>query len=331
MVDIPLLRKRAVELAEGRLSRDGAAICLNAALDEIEELRAMLSRRVATAVPCPYRDSCRQGYCLRYGDCQSGPIGDYQSMRPTIVISAFPGTGKTHFATHSTRAILDSDSTSYSWVSEGVRNPDFPVNYIAHIKENIGKADAVLVSSHKEVRTALVAADIRFVLVYPAIDLKEEYLERYRRRGSAQAFINLLGEKWEDWIFDCIAQEGCFHLMLESGEFLSDKFQRYAKITVPNNIEATTTDCPDCPDCGLGPCATDPTGVTSATPRCYRPGYCGEPGEMSRPQVSALVDGQPYPLWDAVQMRTGPDIRSCIKELRELRQRTHEAKGGKTG
>jgi hypothetical protein len=62
-----------------------------------------------------------------------------------------------------------------------------------------------------------------------------------------------------------------------------------------------------CPDCATqrvpGPCAADPTAVVAATPRCYRPGYCGEPGEMRRPQVVCLIGGQPHALWDAIQMR----------------------------
>jgi hypothetical protein len=64
---------------------------------------------------------------------------------------------------------------------------------------------------------------------------------------------------------------------------------------------------PDCPDCATqrvpGPCAADPTTTVVAGPRCYRPGYCGEPGEMRCPQVVCLIGGQPYPLWDAIQIR----------------------------
>ena len=67
-------------------------------------------------------------------------------MTMTKVISAFPGTGKSYFHQNSNLDILDSDSSKYSWISEGVRNPDFPDNYMAHIKGKIGSADIILVS-----------------------------------------------------------------------------------------------------------------------------------------------------------------------------------------
>lgn len=56
---------------------------------------------------------------------------------------------------------LDSDSSNFSWVKDEngnntkERNPEFPKNYIEHIKSNIGKVDVIFVSSHKVVREAL--------------------------------------------------------------------------------------------------------------------------------------------------------------------------------
>ena len=85
------------------------------------------------------------------------------NIKKTMVIAAFPGTGKS-FCTKNEgekfEGILDSDSSNYSWIKDSngqnttERNPDFPNNYITHIKENIGKVDIIFVSSHKEVREA---------------------------------------------------------------------------------------------------------------------------------------------------------------------------------
>jgi len=86
----------------------------------------------------------------------------------TLVVSGFPGVGKTHyFLTESSHTIVDSDSSSYSWLRPGVRNPGFPRNYIDQIKSLLGKCDVILVSSHKDVRDALVDQGILFTLVYP--------------------------------------------------------------------------------------------------------------------------------------------------------------------
>ncbi len=143
-------------------------------------------------------------------------------MIMTRIISAFPGTGKSYFHRNSDSKVLDSDSSQYSWIEEGVRNPDFPNNYIAHIKGNIGDADFILVSSHEVVRTALVTEGIEYTLVFPEISLKEEYVERFRQRGSPQAFVDLLEKNWDSWITELEKQSGCTHVKLKQGQYLSD-------------------------------------------------------------------------------------------------------------
>jgi hypothetical protein len=84
-------------------------------------------------------------------------ISNYNNFKNTKVISAFPGCGKTHlFKTHKNKIILDSDSSTFD-------KKYFPQNYIKHIKENIGKVDIILVSSHSDVRSALVNENIDFI------------------------------------------------------------------------------------------------------------------------------------------------------------------------
>ena len=140
----------------------------------------------------------------------------------TKIISAFPGTGKTHLAATSALSILDSDSIAYSWLSKGVRNPQFPGNYLQHIKDCIGKTDLILVSSHEQVRRGLVSEGIEFTLVYPQIELVEEYLNRYRQRGSTEEFVSILNSNWKAWISDMEQQQGCKHVRLSSNQYLSD-------------------------------------------------------------------------------------------------------------
>ena len=98
----------------------------------------------------------------------------------TRIIAAFPGTGKTIYHQKHPDTTLDSDSSSFSWIEkdgEKVRNPDFPNNYIAHIKENIGKYEFIFVSTHREVREALLDNCVFFYLVYP-FDLKRSQEKR---------------------------------------------------------------------------------------------------------------------------------------------------------
>lgn len=157
--------------------------------------------------------------------------------KKTVVVSAFPCCGKTYaFENYQNMmSILDSDSSNFNWMfrkrteeeletikkewestphllsGDGyinkikdelikVRNPDFPNNYIEHIKENIGKVDIIFVSSHLQVREALTNAGIRFCTVYPKKKMLNEWVGRMYRRGNDQKFINFQIEHWDEFV-----------------------------------------------------------------------------------------------------------------------------------
>lgn len=142
-------------------------------------------------------------------------LNEHDSIN-TMVISAFPGCGKSHyFRNNSDKIVLDSDSSTFD-------KSDFPRNYIQHIKSNLGMADIIMVSSHKEVRDALVENEIEFTLVYPESDIKEDYIQRYIDRGSPESFIKLLNNNWENWISELEEQTGCDKVKLKKGQYLSD-------------------------------------------------------------------------------------------------------------
>lgn len=128
----------------------------------------------------------------------------------------------------STRLVLDSDSSAFSWLRKGVRHSEFPKNYMEHIHKFLGHVDDILVSSHKEVREALQRAGMDFTLVYPlnTTQVKQEYLDRYESRGSDEAFIKLMDANWDKFLTDLELQEDCHHVVLASGEYLWDYYQR---------------------------------------------------------------------------------------------------------
>ena len=138
-----------------------------------------------------------------------------------LLVAAFPGTGKTYYCYRDADYMpqgfaTDSDSSKFD-------KANFPANYIEHIKEKIKQGYArIFISSHKEVRDALVANGLKFTLVYPKENLKEEYLQRYKERGSSQAFIDLIDKNWSNWLFELHRQAGCTHIELESGQFISN-------------------------------------------------------------------------------------------------------------
>lgn len=134
------------------------------------------------------------------------------------VICGFPGVGKsTVFGRKEEYRvnILDSDSSTFD-------KSQFPANYIAHIKEHTQGDNIILASSHDTVRAALVAEGIPFHLVFPAEDCKMEYLARYAERGSPAAFVDMMYNKWSEFIQGCMAQQGCSQTILQRGQFLND-------------------------------------------------------------------------------------------------------------
>ena len=143
-------------------------------------------------------------------------------MKNTLVISAFPATGKSYFKNKIGKNVLDSDSSKFSWIKEGVRHPDFPDNYIQHIKNNLGNVDLILVSSHKIVREALVKNGIQFVLMYPNRKLKYEYVNRYDERDNTISFVKMIFENWDLFISECEEQYGCVRIEMQKNEYLSD-------------------------------------------------------------------------------------------------------------
>ncbi len=158
---------------------------------------------------------CIVGDDVRSSDQSSEEILKRIKDMETLIISGFPGIGKTYFKENSYKKnVSDSDSSKFSWIEEGVRHPDFPQNYIDHIKENIGKTDIILVSSHKIVRDALRDNEILFTLVYPKRELKQEYLERFKSRGNNESFVKMLDENWDKFIDEMENQKGCATILL---------------------------------------------------------------------------------------------------------------------
>jgi hypothetical protein len=138
-------------------------------------------------------------------------------IRPRV-ICGFPGVGKTSLFTALKSAgfpILDSDSSLFD-------KTQFPMNYIEHIKNALENGYWVLCSTHTVVRNALTMSGIRYVLAAPAHKyLKDEYMARYRERGSPEAFLKLMDAKWDEFMEDVwVNDKHGIHYGLAEGEFL---------------------------------------------------------------------------------------------------------------
>lgn len=149
------------------------------------------------------------------------------------IISAFPGIGKTTLV-QTNKNYIDLESSDYKWIDidktlsieerKGTAktiNPDFPENYIKKIIELTNMVFSILISSHKEVREALQVQGIKYTIVLPSLDMKEEMINRYLSRGNQESFVNLLKTNYEKFVED-LSMDTNEKIVLKSGQYLSD-------------------------------------------------------------------------------------------------------------
>lgn len=135
------------------------------------------------------------------------------AVHPVVrLVCGFPGVGKSHLCRK--MGWHDSDSSQFS------HRDEWPNNYIEHLKKLNGVA---MVSTHKEVREALADAGMPFDLCYPSRELKQDYLARYKQRGSPATFVELLDRMWDEWITEMEEETRCAaRFILKEGDFASD-------------------------------------------------------------------------------------------------------------
>lgn len=151
------------------------------------------------------------------------------NTRGTVIIAGFPGVGKTYCVNNSllknTYRMTDSDSSLFSHIEKnGERkiHPEWPDNYIDHIKSTFGKYDIVFVSTHQIVRDTLREERIPYTLVYPKQTEanKIEYIAKYIKRGSPKKFIEFMTDNWENFLDDIFIDPWPTHYELKEGQTL---------------------------------------------------------------------------------------------------------------
>lgn len=159
-------------------------------------------------------------------------MNEYVMKNKTTIVCGFPGIGKSYLfnnkellcpTEYQSTNVFDSDSSKFSWISPGIRHPDFPNNYIEHLKTLNGIA---LCSTHIDVRQLLTANNMSYVLVYPSIDCKEEYIQRYVKRNSPESFITLLNNNYYQWVneLEQVNQGDCIKVELTPNKTLTDAY-----------------------------------------------------------------------------------------------------------
>ncbi len=135
------------------------------------------------------------------------------------IIAGFPGTGKSTFV-KSHPFCIDLDSALFP------KGEGFVDTYVEAIKQHLQiDGRCVFVSTHPELLEALVKEGLSFLLVYPGVTLKDEYLARYEGRGDQEEFLKQLDDNWFSYLkglSEIKLGEGCKRVILQRYENLSD-------------------------------------------------------------------------------------------------------------
>ena len=162
-----------------------------------------------------------------------------------MIISAFPGAGKTYLAAKY-KDIIDLESMDYHWIypdelkelnpEEKKRNynrkenPMWPGNYLNDIIWFHKEGKTVLISGADWIVKELRERGYRCLNIYPDISQKEDYLKRYEGRGNNQDYIDFWDTHFEEYI---VKKKGVQDdIVMRPGEYLEDVLKRIRKGTM---------------------------------------------------------------------------------------------------
>ena len=158
-------------------------------------------------------------------------------MSKGIIISGFAGIGKTTLG-KKYKNVIDLESSNYSSIyddnfklkdSETRKgqnlyrrpNPDWPDNYVKEIIKKANEYDIILVSQSKDLRKTLDKYGINYILCFPKIECKKEYIKRYYKRNNIDSWIEDMDKHFEKWI-EKLVKEPKEKLILKPNETLED-------------------------------------------------------------------------------------------------------------
>jgi len=137
-----------------------------------------------------------------------------------IIISGFAGIGKTGFLEHfphlADKRVFDLSSTYFR------KNEGWEKVYCDLIETISKEYDYVFVSTHSMVIDELLARGTKFYIVYPRRYCKDEYVQRFLKRGSSKEYVAKFIKNWDHFIQMLDDVKSDKKIELRSGQYLSD-------------------------------------------------------------------------------------------------------------
>ncbi len=141
-----------------------------------------------------------------------------------IIISGFAGIGKTGLVEHDSfyegKKIFDLSSSYFR------KNEGWEKNY-CDIVESISKEyDYIFISNHKQVVDEMLKRGLKFYIVYPMQNCRDEYVRRFIERGNSEEYITKFIKNWDRFISELDNVKSENKIKLRSGQYLSDVIGR---------------------------------------------------------------------------------------------------------
>lgn len=141
-----------------------------------------------------------------------------------VIICGFAGIGKTSIRTAvpSYQKISLYDLSSHAFV----KDPGWEKNYVECAAALAKKYDYVFTSTHDVVINELIRRNEKFYIVYPYRHCKDEYIERFKKRGNSDEYIKRFMNRWDLFLNNI---ENLMHvnkIALRRGQYLSDVLLR---------------------------------------------------------------------------------------------------------
>lgn len=149
-----------------------------------------------------------------------------------IFVYAFTATGKSTVSKKYIN-VIDMESTLYKYENvyeenESQKstfrtiNKEWPKNYFNKLKEVKEKYDYILISDDI-CNEFLRQNNYEYWWVYPKKEIKQEYLERCKKRGNNKEFIEWYSKMWDEWIINCKNDKfASKHIELNTNEYLEN-------------------------------------------------------------------------------------------------------------
>ncbi len=128
------------------------------------------------------------------------------------IICGFAGIGKSYLAKNK-EGFIDLESTPFK------KNWDLYTDVAIHMQKN---GYTPMLSCHKELRQMLREKGADYVVVLPKSEHKQNYIERYIKRGNDEKFIKLFEDNFEKFIQEIMEDEKNIIILDEGYSTLED-------------------------------------------------------------------------------------------------------------